>query len=200
MRSSAYRTLPTAFGSLVAACLLVSAAGVQADSQTTWFGEVAAGEWLAGIKLGAVDPDIPGYDETPMATLVLGYQFARPVGDRGSSSIELELGFSGSEDLGVDSPYGDGEYDVQAAGIFFNYRSPGTVYFKGKLGLLDMNIDTILLSGEEFKNNDANLAFGLGAGVRLGGDDGRATLEAEWVSTSGDIDTNLYNLGANIEF
>lgn len=178
------------------------AAGLQAqaDSQTTWFGEVADGEWLAGIKLGAIDPDIPGYDETPMGTLVLGYQFSRPVGDRGSSSIELELGFSGSENLGFDSEIGNGEYDVQAAGVYFNYRSPGTVYFKGKIGLLDTNIDTQLASGAEFKNNDAALAFGLGAGVRLGGDDGRATLEAEWVSSSGDIDVNMYNLGANIEF
>ena len=172
----------------------------QADSQTTWFGEVADGEWLAGIKLGAVDPDIPGCDETPMGTLVLGYQFSRPIGDRGSSSIELELGFSGSENLGIDSQFGDGEYDVQAAGVYFNYRSPGTVYFKGKLGILDTNIDTKLISGTEFKNNDASLAFGLGAGVRLGGDDGRATLEAEWVSSAGDIDINMYNLGANIEF
>ena len=110
-----------------------------------------------------------------MGTLVLGYQFSRPVGDRGSSSIELELGFSGSEDLGIDSEIGNGEYDVQAAGIYFNYRSPGTVYFKGKIGLLDTNIDTKLASGAEFKSNDAALAFGLGAGVRLGGDDGRAT-------------------------
>ena len=28
----------------------------QADSQTTWFGEVADGEWLAGIKLGSSRP------------------------------------------------------------------------------------------------------------------------------------------------
>ena len=171
-----------------------------ADSQTTWFGEVADGEWLAGIKVGAIDPDIPGYDETPMGTVVLGYQFSRPVGDRGSSSIELELGFSGSEDLGIDSTVGGGEYDVQAAGVYFNYRSPGTVYFKGKIGILDTNIDTQLINGQEFKNNDAALAFGLGAGLRLGGDDGRATLEAEWVSSTGDIDLNMYNFGANIEF
>ena len=85
-------------------------------------------------------------------------------------------------------------------GVFFNYRSPGTVYFKGKLGLLDSNIDTRYDSGEKVKSNDAALALGLGFGVRLGGNDGRTTLEGEWVTTSGDNDINFYNLGANIEF
>jgi hypothetical protein len=170
-----------------------------ADSQTTWFGEVADGEWLAGIKLGAVAPDIPGYDTAPIATLVFGYQFSRPVGDRGSASIELELGTSDDADITSSGFNGSGEYDVHTAGLFFNYRSPGTVYFKGKVGILDSNIDSRFDSGADLKSNDAAFALGLGFGVRLG-EDGRTTLEAEWMSASGDNDINYYNLGANIAF
>jgi hypothetical protein len=184
---------------VLACCLLVASSTSFADSQTTWFGEAADGQWLAGVKLGAAAPDIDGYDDTFLGTIVLGYQFARPAGDRGRSSIEFEI--STSEDADI-SPsglgiLGTGEYDMHTFGVFFNYRSPGTVYFKGKLGLLDSNIDSRFDSGEKIKSNDASFALGLGFGVRLGG---RTTLETEWVSSSGDNDINYYNLGLNVEF
>lgn len=185
---------------LLACCLLVASSSSFADSQTTWFGEAADGQWLAGVKLGAAAPDIDGYDDAFLGTVVVGYQFSRPAGDRGRSSVEFE--FSTSEDADI-SPYGirgAGEYDMHTFGVFFNYRSPGTVYFKGKLGLLDSNIDSRFDSGEKIKSNDASLALGLGFGVRLGGNDGRTALEAEWVSSSGDNDINYYNLGLIIEF
>lgn len=186
--------------SLLAGCLLaVSSAGF-ADSQTTWFGEVADGEWLAGIKLGGAAPDIAGYDDAFTGTIVLGYQFSRPAGDRGRSSIEFEFSTSDDADIAPAGIRGSGEYDIHTFGVFFNYRSPGTVYFKGKLGLLDSNIDSRFDSGENVKSNDASAALGLGFGVRLGGNDSRTALEGEWVTTTGDNDINFYNLGLNIEF
>jgi len=187
-------------GLLAGSMLIVSSLSV-ADSETTWFGEVADGEWLAGVKLGAIHPQISGYETAPTGALVLGYQFSRPVGDHGSSSIELELGGSGNADITSASIDGTvGEFDVQFAGLFFNYRSPGTVYFKGKAGMLGTRINTRTNFGPEITSTDTSFAFGLGAGVRLGGNEGHSTIEAEWVATTGDHDVNYYNLGANIEF
>ena len=194
------KALSSNIKTLLACCLLAASSVSIADSQTTWFGEVADGEWLAGIKLGSAAPDLDGYDTAPMATVLVGYQFSRPAGDRGRSSLEFEFSTTDDADIKPVGFNGPGEYDMHTFGVFFNYRSPGTVYFKGKLGLLDSNIDTRYNSGENVKSNDAALALGLGFGVRLGGNDGRTTLEGEWVTTSGDNDINFYNLGANIEF
>lgn len=187
-------------GLLACSLLAVSSMSLAADSETTWFGEVADGQWLAGIKLGAMSPDNPGFQDAGMATFVFGYQFSRPIGDRGSASVELELGVTNSAGIDTADFRGEGDWDAHTLGLFMNYRSPGTVYFKGKLGILDSNIDARYDSGTDIKFNDTAFAYGIGAGVRLGGDDGRTTLEAEWMGASGDNDVNYYNLGVNFEF
>lgn len=197
---SSQKFLRSAFGGLLGLALLSTGSAALADSQTTWFGEVADGKWLAGVKLGAVTVDLPGYEDSTMATFNFGYEFSRPVGDNGSSSIELELGASSSADIDTSSGMGAGDYDLSTVGVFFNYRSPGTIYFKGKLGGIFSSLDSKMDSGEFIKSDDTAFAFGLGAGVRLGGENGRTTLEAEWVSAAGDHNTSYYNLGANIEF
>jgi len=192
--------------SIAASCsllLLSPLATAASDSndkdQVTWFGEVAEGQWLAGVKIGAVKPDNEGFQDTTSGALVFGYQFARPVGDRGSSSIELELGTSTWGDVRAGgTTYG--EWDIHSIGVFFNYRSPGTVYFKGKLGVLSTKIHSKSNNGSVTDFDDTGLAFGLGAGYRLGGNDGNTSIEAEWVSVAGDTDINYYNLGANFEF
>jgi hypothetical protein len=185
---------------VLACCLLAVSSVSFADSHTTWFGESADGEWLAGFKLGGVATDIGGHDDAFAGTIVLGYQFSRPAGDRGRSSIEFEFSSSDDADISPSGIRGIGEYDMHTFGVFFNYRSPGTVYFKGKLGVLDSNIDSRFDSGTNIKSNDAAFALGLGFGVRLGGNDGRTSLEVEWVSSSGDNDLNMYNLGLIVEF
>ena len=195
------KSIRFSFQGLLAGSLIAVSSMSMADSETTWFGEVADGEWLAGVKLGAIHPQISGYQTAPTAALVLGYQFSRPIGDNGSSSIELELGGSGNADITSAAVSGTvGDFDVSFAGLFFNYRSPGTVYFKGKAGMLGTRINSRTVSGLETTSTDTSFAIGLGAGVRLGGDEGRTSIEAEWVATTGDHDINYYNLGANIEF
>jgi len=202
---SSKRPFSKALGISVACSLLLlsplaNAASESSDKdQTTWFGEVAEGEWLAGVKIGAVKPDNEGFRDSTSGALVFGYQFARPVGDRGSSSIEIEFGTSTWADIrsgGVTY----GEWDIHSVGLFFNYRSPGTIYFKGKAGVLNTTIHSKANSGAVTDFKDTGFAFGLGAGYRLGGNDGSTTIEAEWVSVAGDTDINYYNLGANFEF
>ena len=183
---------------LLACCLLATSTISSADSETTWFGEVADGQWLAGIKVGAIVPDFDGYDDAAtVAAVVVGYQFARPIGDRGTASIELELGTSDTANITNSELGGSGDYDIHTAGLFFNYRSPGTVYFKGKLGIFDTNIDSRFDSGQNVKSNDASFALGLGFGVHV---TESAMIEGEWVSSMGDNDINYYNLGANFLF
>jgi len=193
-------SLSKALKAALLSTILLSPLALSTEKEpTTWFGENADGEWLAGVKLSSVQPDLAGYDSATMGTLVLGYQFARPAGDRGRSSIELEIGASNTADISAGGTNHVAEYDMHTFGVFFNYRSPGTVYFKGKLGAIDSNIDTSYRDGSKAlpKLNDTAFAFGLGLGVRVGQN---ATVEADWVSAAGDNDVNYYSLGGNIEF
>ncbi len=187
---------PRKFGLIVGALMLASTAG-HADSQTTWFGEVADGQWMAGLKLGVAEPGINGYRAAQTAAVVLGYQFSRPVGDGGTSSIELELGTSNDADINIGGNTGD--WDIHTTGLFFNYRSPGTVYFKGKLGLLDTNIISKFPLGS-VESDDATFALGFGGGVRMGTPENRINVEAEWVTTNNDHDINFFNIGGLVEF
>ncbi|MEE9447986.1 MAG: outer membrane beta-barrel protein [Arenicellales bacterium] len=164
--------------------------------QTTWFGEVADGQWLAGLKLGAAEPSTPGYSTAQTTTLVVGYQFSRPVGDSGSSSIELE--FTTSNDADIEGGVG-GDWDMHSTGLYFNYRTPGTVYFKGKLGILDSNVHTRFPT-RDFQSHDANMAFGLGLGVRMGSPETPVNIEAEWISSAGDHDINHFSISGLMEF
>lgn len=191
---------------LACTALLASSVSFADDSQTTWFGEVADGQWLAGIKLGVAEVDLASieganYDSAEMVTFVFGYQFSRPVGDNGTSSVEIEFGSTNDADIGRGGGVnGVGSWDMHTVGVFFNYRSPGTVYFKGKLGAIDSNIDSRFSANRTIKSDDASLALGLGAGIRLGGRSNNFNLEGEWVTATGDNDVNYFNVGGTVEF
>lgn len=190
---------------LACTALLMCSTSYAADEQTTWFGEVADGQWLAGIKLGVVEADLASieganYDSSEMVTFVFGYQFSRPIGNGGTSSIELELGTTNDSDIGGGGGInGVGEWDMHTSAVFFNYRTPGTVYFKAKLGFLDSNIDSRFFGNRTIKSDDASFAGGLGFGVRLAGTN-NINIEGEWVTTAGDNDVNYFNLGGIVEF
>ena len=194
----------TSFIKALACMTLLLSTSSYADSQTTWFGEVADGQWLAGIKLGVAEADLSSiegadYDSSEMVTLVFGYQFSRPVGDNGTASIEIELGSTEDADIGRGNGVnGVGEWDMHTTAVFFNYRSPGTVYFKGKLGVIDSNIDS-RFGNRTIKSDDASLAGGIGLGMRLAGSN-NINIEGEWVTASGDNDINYFNIGGLIEF
>lgn len=168
-----------------------------AAGQTTWFGETADGNWMAGLKFGAAELDIEDYNRAKTTALVIGYQFSRPIGDNGSASIELEI--ANSDDAKIDSPAVQGEWNINTEALYMNYRSPGTVYFKSKVGVLHNEITQKFAFGE-VASDDVSFALGFGGGVRLGSEDNRVNIEAEWVSSSGDHDVNYFSLGGVIEF
>ena len=178
------------------AFLLASSASFAAG-QTTWFGETADGNWMAGLKFGAAELDIEDYNRAKTTALVIGYQFSRPIGDNGSASIEMEI--ATSDDAKIDSPFAQGDWKINSEAVYMNYRSPGTVYFKTKVGILHNQITQQFAFGDVV-SDDTAFALGFGGGVRLGAADNRVNIEAEWVSASGDHDINYFSLGGVIEF
>jgi len=52
------------------------------------FGYSADGKWIIGAKVANVDPNIAEVPDAEGVGIVLGYEFARPVGDGGSSTVD----------------------------------------------------------------------------------------------------------------
>jgi hypothetical protein len=162
----------------------------------TFFGKEAAGKWIVGVKAAKVENDGAvreiNTDDSEATGLVLGYEFARPVGDSGSSSVELEI--LSIDDADVDNG-SLGEWNGDIVNLFFTYRSPGTVYWKGKIGLSYTSLDyTLPLISEQ---NDTSLALGLGLGYRI---EDYGVVELEYSKDSGDNDIGLFGLNAMINF
>ena len=168
-----------------------------AQEGTTWFGDTADGQWLAGIKYGSMTNDDPGFQDADAYTLVLGYQFARPVGDNGSSSIELEL--TDTEEADLNNGISNGFWDATTIGLFITYRTPGTVYFKGKVGLLASDLKAEINEVDVADTSDVAFAYGAGLGVRLGAQQ-NVNLELEWTGASGEHDLSHVTIGGQILF
>ena len=188
----------SAIRKLTMLALLAGLAGTaHAQSGTTWFGDTADGQWLMGIKVGSLQNNEPGFSDVDSATLVLGYQFSREVGTDGTSSIELEL--TDTDDGGLNNGIPNSSWDAQTVGLFLNYRTPGTVYFKGKFGLLSSEISTEAngIGLQDF--DDTNFAYGAGFGVLLGAQQ-NINIEVEYMGTTGDNDLDMFNVGGLIRF
>ena len=191
------RSFKTLSKTLFLSAFLLASSSSFAAEQVTWFGETADGNWMAGLKFGAAELDIDGYSTAKTTALVIGYQFSRPIGDRGSASIELEI--AESDNAKIDTPAVQANWNINTEALYMNYRSPGTVYFKTKVGVLHNEITQNFAFGEVV-SDDVSFALGFGGGVRLGSADNRVNIEAEWVSSSGDHDVNYFSLGGVIEF
>jgi hypothetical protein len=136
--------------------------------------------------------DTDGFGDATNAGVVLGYRFSRAIGGiGGSSSIEAE--FTTSVDDG-DLSNAAGTWDVDTYALFFTYATPGTVYFKGKLGGMTTDVSTSLAGVE---NDASGFAYGLGLGVRAG-ESGR--FEVEYTGVTGDNNINFLSLGGMYEF
>lgn len=181
------------------ASLLLATTSHADNYQTTWFGEEANGQWLAGIKVGRSEPNYAGYNSVDTATVVVGYQFARPIGEGGTASVEFEMSTSNDDELGRNNDYDlNGHWDTQTKAAFMTYRSPGTVYWKGKVGVMNSNIRTALPLGV-VEASDTNFAYGVGLGYRAGRYRD-INIEGEWVGTSGDADIGMLNVGVHANF
>lgn len=175
----------------------------EASKDGTFFGHSADGKWIIGAKLVNVDPNIPEVSDADGMGVVLGYEFARPVGDNGSSTVEIEYITTDATPLSLFDP--DTTYESDIVNVFFTYRTPGRVYFKVKAGLsyidrkisnapfgLLTNTGEVLFAGEEVA-----LAAGLGFGLRI---NEYGVIEIEYSQDASDLDTGILGLNAFLQF
>ena len=172
------------------------------------FGYSADGKWIIGAKVANVDPNIAEVPDAEGVGIVLGYEFARPVGDGGSSTVELE--YIQTDETAVsalDSLLGTSgtTYESDIVNLFFTYRSPGKLYFKVKGGLsyIDRSIKNapfgiltnsgeILVAGEEVA-----LAAGIGIGFRI---KEYGVIEVEYSQDASELETSILSLNAFLQF
>ncbi len=169
----------------------------------TFFGHSADGKWIIGAKIANVDPNIAEVSDADGKGIVLGYEFARPVGDNGSSTVELEYITTDATPLSLFDP--DTTYESDIVNLFFTYRTAGRVYFKVKAGLSysDRTINNAPLglltdSGEVlFGGEEVALAAGLGFGLRI---NEYGVIEVEYSQDASDLDTGILGVNAFLQF
>ncbi|MBX2848743.1 MAG: porin family protein [Acidiferrobacterales bacterium] len=182
-----------------------------ADTSGPFFGNEAKGKWLIGLKVGKIDNNAEDIDDADALGLVLGYEFFKPIGIGGTSTVELEY-ISGDETEALD---GFATYEAEMLNLFMTYRSPGTVFFKFKLGLSYSNVEATGLFGFNFppdndlgdfndiplvdinSQEEVSLAGGIGLGFRI---QDYGTIEIEHVSDAGDNDLSLTTISAIARF
>ncbi len=186
------------FGFTLAAMLWLHGAQSRAADEVTFFGNRAEGKWMIGVKAAVVQNGTTGFDDSSNIGLLLGYEFARPIGFDGTASIEIEGSTNLSDgDIDPDSLFGTGgDWDVDTLALYFAYRTPGTVFFKGKLGVIRSEV-TANVAGQSIEDDDAALSWGVGLGLRL---HERFNAELEFTDDTGDTDISLISLGGNLLF
>jgi len=143
----------------------------------------AAGKIYVGAKGGVVQADNSGFDDTFNVGVYGGFnmlgkdsQFAADLSG-GTLAVEGEVTLSVAKG---DAP--GGEWDLTSFGAYAAYRHPLTDYFylKGKLGLVNYDIDTTAGSAPD---SGTALAAGIGAGWKIG----PGSLEAEVTTYESDV-------------
>lgn len=186
-------------GFIVAASMATVSNSALAEKEGTWFGKRAPGQWYIGVKQGKIRNGLRGTDDATNQGLLVGYQFARAIGDtNGTASIELEA--SSTSDEGTFGPGSDlgtsGNWDADILGLFMIYRSAGKVYFKIKGGLQQSEINYNAF-GSTLQSDDTSLAGGIGLGVKVG-DSGN--VEVEYGGETGDNDLGNFSLSGHLRF
>lgn len=153
--------------------------------------DAADEKWYAGVKGGLmlIDNLDVGAGTTVDADnglnggLFVGYQWG--LGGAGSIAVEGEFSTALSAgDMTITGPGGSitGEWEVQTLAIYAAYRSAGDLYFKGKIGFLDEDVD-LTLGGTTTNASDTGMSLGLGAGWNIG----TGGIEAEYTIIEEDV-------------
>lgn len=121
-----------------------------------------------GAKGGLMDADASGHDKALAAGGVFGYRFFDDT--RGSGALEAE-GVLTLKDGDID---GGGDWEAMTVALYFAYRSIGEVYFKGKAGFVDQDVD-----GTNQVDDETTFSFGLGGGWQI---DRKSALELEYTA------------------
>ena len=177
--------------SLMLLAVSVSNTAHAAGNDGTFFGNKAKGKWLIGVKAAKIDNNLEDLEDADGLGIILGYEFDKPIGDNGTSTVELEYVQADDTDL-----FGFGTYDADILNLFFTYRSAGTLYYKAKGGLTytDIRIDT---PGLVDSFEDVSFAFGIGLGYHVGD---LGVVELEYSLDTGDSDLGMIGVNALLEF
>jgi len=200
-------------GSLIitTACLTMNSSFAADDKSGPFFGNEAAGKWIVGLKAANIDTNVPDVKDTTGVGVVLGYEFAKSVGN-GTSSVELEYIISDEQDVSDVSGIGPvadtlvvngvrvpvpGSYETDILNLYFTYRSPGDLYYKVKGGLsyIDLNVSPEIVLDRDYE--DTSFAAGIGLGYRFLD---RGAVELEYSQTTGDADLGILGLNGMLRF
>lgn len=171
--------------SLLITTFAVSQTAFAADDKT-FFGKKATGKWIIGVKLAKIDTNIEEIKDADGVGVVLAYEFDKLIGGAGTSTVEFDYISGNTTDL-----LGIADYDLDIANLFFTYRSPGTLYYKAKLGLSYSTLE-ISRFGNSFDTDDVSIAAGIGLGYHIG-DYGVIELEYSAGTGSQEIFINTVN-------
>lgn len=136
-------------------------------------------EYLLGVKVGtmSVSFDDADTDDNPVnAGLMLGYERRLSAG---LLAFEVEITRSLSPGSVVDQ-----DLEVDSQGVYVSFASSGSVYIKGRLGLMDASLSAGGLSEDE-----GGETYGLAVGYRA------ARFRAELDYTSIDDDVAFISVG-----
>lgn len=149
--------------------------------------------FFIGLKTGDVKFDVEELQNGRASGFQLGYEW------RFGLAVQLEA-LSYSEDLEEDYFYGfSGDAELDTTAIYAAYRTPGTVYFLAKAGILhekfELETSSFYWTAESESETDTGLSVGIGGGVRLGD---HVLIEAEYTVIEQDAD--FLGLSASVQF
>ncbi len=183
-----------ALSAIISVSSMTSSLSHANDNQGPFFGKKASGKWIIGGKISKVDLNQADSIDVDAAGIVLGYEFARSVGNSGgTSTVELEY-ISGDDDI---SSLGGANIDVEVANLFFTYRSSGTLYYKVKGGISAADIEVNSALGGTSSASETGLAGGIGLGYRVGD---LGVIELEYQVDASDADLGIISLNGLLEF
>lgn len=180
-------------GLVMAAGLTAGPASAQAP---TWFGQAANGTWLVGGKVATVQNGFDHFGDAQTLTVMVGYEFTRPIADSGTVSVEFEAHGTANKGSQLD---GTGEWKSSGLAGYLAYRTPGDIYFKAKLGLSNTRV-TLTESGRKGADSrDTSFGYGVGLGMRL---KRGANVEIEFTgnSASEPNDQSAISIGGHVPF
>lgn len=150
---------------------LCAAVAVQAEENPMYF----------GIKAGAMDTDVGGFDNANNLGLLLGYDVYRDVSGAFSAEGEYTRTFS-KGDVNINGAQGDWKIETLAA--YGAYRTEGDFYLKAKIGYLREKVTVSGVGNTSISGSDSGLSYGAGFGFRL---NRKAGLEFEYTIIEDDI-------------
>ena len=130
-----------------------------------------------GAKGGPMQLDVSGADDPINAGVAIGYEFGVGLGD---------LGFEGEFTTTVkDGKIGGLDLNIDTVAAYATYRSPGFIYFKGRVGYAGWDAAQAL--GDTADDTSASYGIGLGLSLKV--------LKFELEYTQIDDDINFVSLG-----